>query len=54
MALTNWAERKLVYLRAYEGERGVAYLLGAVGVFATTTAALFLIDQPAYLEMGWR
>lgn len=53
LAPTTWAGRKLMFLRAYEGERGVAYLLGAVGVFAPTTVALFLIDRPAYLEMGW-
>ena len=52
-SVPTWAERKLMLLRAYEGERGVAYVLGAVGVFAPTTVALFLIDRAAYLEMGW-
>jgi hypothetical protein len=52
-APTTSAEHKLILLQAYEGERGVAYLLGAVGVFAPTTVALFLIDRTAYLEMGW-
>ena len=50
---TSAIERSLLLLRAYEGERGVAYLLGMVGVFAPTTVALFLIDRQAYLEMGW-
>lgn len=50
---TSAIERSLLLLRAYEGERGVAYLLGVVGVFAPTTVALFLIDRHAYLEMGW-
>ena len=50
---TSTIERNLFLLQAYEGERGVAYLLGLVGVFAPTTVALFLIDRPAYLEMGW-
>lgn len=50
---TTSAEHKLILLQAYEGERGVAYLLGAVGVFAPTTVTLFVIDRPAYLEMGW-
>jgi hypothetical protein len=50
---TSAIERNLFLLQAYEGERGVAYLLGMVGVFAPTTVALFLIDRPAYLEMGW-
>jgi hypothetical protein len=50
---TSAIERSLLLLRAYEGERGVAYLLGTVGVFAPTTVALFLIDRHAYLEMGW-
>ena len=50
---TSAIERSLLLLRAYEGERGVANLLGTVGVFAPTTVALFLIDHHAYLEMGW-
>ncbi|MBW8367175.1 MAG: hypothetical protein K0M70_04870 [Arenimonas sp.] len=50
---TTSAEHRLILLQAYEGERGVAYLLGAVGVFAPTTVTLFVIDRPAYLAMGW-
>ncbi|AOY69461.1 hypothetical protein QYG06_18005 [Xanthomonas euvesicatoria] len=52
-APTTWVERKLMFLQAYKGECGVAYLLGVLGVFAPTTVALFIIDRPAYLAMGW-
>lgn len=41
------------WLRAYEGERGVAYLFAIVGIFAPTILALYLLAPSEFITTDW-